>query len=291
MEYSYYPGCSLHGMSSDYDKSVKSVAMNLDIKLKELKEWVCCGARPAHIPDQMMNLAIPALDLAEAGKLGLDLVTVCAACYNRLKTTNMFLEKDNDKKKEIEGLVEGKINSGLKIHHFLEILTNDIEIDLLKSRIKRPLKELKVACYYGCLLTRPEGMLEGEKIEDPEMMDLLMEALGAKSLAWPYKTECCGTGFSISKTEIVLNLTGKILKAAKRIGAECIVVACPLCHANLDMRQKEIEKHLKEKFNMPIFYFTELAAIAMGEDYKNLGLNEHFVDPFPLLEKKNIMQE
>jgi heterodisulfide reductase subunit B len=287
MEYSYYPGCSLKSSSKDYAESVKQVSDKLGITLVELSGWACCGASVSHIPEESLSLALPALTLAEANKYSRDVVTSCAACFNRLKTTQLLLDKNPEKKKETEKLIEKNLSSKINVKHFLEVLFEDVKDR--DSIITKKLKDLKVVCYYGCLLTRPKDMIKDEKSEAPQMMDNLMEKLGAVSIAWPFKTECCGTSFGLSKPEVVLKLSGKILRSAKRSGAECIVVACPLCHSNLDLRQAQIEKHNNEKFDLPVFYFPELAALALGIDYRNLALDKHVVDPFPLLKRKGIL--
>ncbi len=289
MEYSYYPGCSLKGTAQDYEVSIQRVALKLNINLIELPDWVCCGASPTHIANEKLNLAIPAIDIKEACKYEKDLVTVCTACFNRLKTAHYILLNNQVKKKEIESLIEGNISDKIKIRHFIQVLMEDIKLEQWQTYIKKSLSGLKVACYYGCLLTRPEYMMENEKSENPEIMDNLMKILGAEPISWYYKTECCGTSFAISKTEVVVNLSNRILDAASNHKADCIVVACPLCHANLDLRQIEIDKHYNKKYNLPIFYFSELVALALGEDYKNLALDKHIIDPFSLLESKKII--
>lgn len=286
MEYSYYPGCSLKSSAKDYAESVKQVSDKLGITLIELSEWACCGGSESHIPAESLSLALPALTLAAAGKYSRDVVASCAACFNRLKTTQILFKKSPGKKIMTEKLIGKNISEKIIVKHFLEVLSLDVKN--WDSVIIKQLKGLKAACYYGCLITRPQDMIKDGKNEDPRMMDDLMEKFGAVPVQWPYKTECCGTGFGVSKPEVVLKLSGKILKAAKKLGAECIVVACPLCHANLDLRQAQIEKYNNEKLDLPVFYFPELVALALGIKPGNLGLDKHIVDPMPLLKRKGI---
>ncbi|MEW6088915.1 MAG: CoB--CoM heterodisulfide reductase iron-sulfur subunit B family protein [bacterium] len=287
MDYSYYPGCSLKSSAKDYEKAVKRASDLLGIRLFELSDWACCGASVSHVPEESLSLALPSITMAEAEKYSRDIVTACAACFNRLKSTRILLEKYPEKKKETEKLIEKSLPEKTRIRHFLEVLSEDVED--LDTRIKKTFSGLKTACYYGCLLTRPAGMIADERSEDPQMMDNLMKKLGADTVMWPYKTECCGTSFGLSKPEVVLKLSGKILKSAKKTGADCIVAACPLCHANLDLRQAQIEKYNKEKFDIPVFYFPELVVLALGDDYKNLELDKHVVNPMPLLRRKGLI--
>jgi heterodisulfide reductase subunit B len=147
----------------------------------------------------------------------------------------------------------------------------------IKSLVKKPLEELKVACYYGCLLVRPPKHIRFDDCEEPQVMDNTVEAIGAKPVEWAFKTECCGAGFSLSKKEVVLNLTEKILRNAKLEGADVITVGCPLCHANLDFRQIDILKKNKD-INIPVLYITELVGIALGLTPKEVGLQSHFID-------------
>ncbi|MBI5206946.1 MAG: CoB--CoM heterodisulfide reductase iron-sulfur subunit B family protein [Candidatus Firestonebacteria bacterium] len=289
MEYSYYPGCSLKGTARDYAQAIERLLYKLNLNFIELPNWVCCGASPAHLPDEKAGLAISALTITEALKYNRDLVVACAACYNRLKTTNIFLEKKPESKIEIENLIESQLTGKIRIRHLLEVIIEDVKTEIIASKLKKSLQGLKAACYYGCLLSRPEGMLENDLVENPKMMDNIIEITGATPVSWPYKTECCGASFGVSEPKISLQLSGKILKSARDNGAECIIVACPLCHANLDLRQLEIDKFYNDKFHLPIFYFPELLAIALGEEHQNLALDKHIVDPLPLLKRKGFI--
>jgi len=155
--------------------------------------------------------------------------------------------------------------------------------------IRRPLKGLKVACYYGCLLSRPPEVTQFDDAENPTALDNLLAAAGAEPVDWPHKTECCGASYSITNTDIVLRLSRRILAMAREAGADCIVTACPLCQLNLDMRQADIEKQTNEKFGLPVFYFTQLLGVALGLAPRQLGLPSLLVDPMPLLTRKGLL--
>jgi heterodisulfide reductase subunit B len=172
---------------------------------------------------------------------------------------------------------EGEYKGTIDVKSMLQYCYEEIGLETIKSKVVKSLSGLKVACYYGCLLTRPKDVTNFDSPEYPMSMDHLMEALGAKAVDFDYKTECCGASFSISDTEIVESLSGKILEVAKESGAHMIVVACPLCQSNLDMRQPDIEKHLGKNFDLPVMYFTQLMALAFGINEKELRLPKHIV--------------
>jgi len=199
------------------------------------------------------------------------------------------LEKYPGLKKEAEAILGETYSGKGEVLHLTRVMLERYGVENIKAKLKKQLKGLKIACYYGCLMTRPAEVCENDRVEDPMLMDNLVSALGAQAVKWSYKTECCGAAFSLTKTEIVRKLSGDILKEAKASGAELIMVACPLCHSNLDARQPEISKLLKAELNIPVLYFTQVIGLALGYGYLDLMLNKHFIDPAPLLKAKGIL--
>jgi len=286
MKYAYFPGCSLHSTAKEYDLSTKEVAKALGIELIEIPDWVCCGATPAHITMHLLSLALPVKNLILAKKMdSYEVVTCCAACFNRLKTANKFMENDPEHREKVQEILGEKYQGEVKVRHFLDVLANIFGLKNLSERVTKKLTRLKVACYYGCLLTRPQEVTELDDLEEPHLIDDLMRIIGVEPIQWPYKTECCGASFSLTKTDIVLKLSSDILQMAYDEGAHAIVVACPLCQSNLDLRQKAINKTYKKDFNLPIFYFTQLVGLSLGIEPDKLGLNKHIVNPMPLLKE------
>ena len=288
-KYAYFPGCSLQSTAKEYDISTREVSRALGMELVEIPDWICCGATPAHITNHLLSIALPVKNIIMARKQGMDLVTCCAACFSRLKVANKIMREDKAHREKVNEIVEDQYEGEVKIRHFLDILVNEYGLDKIKERVKKKLKGLKIASYYGCLLTRPPEVVQFDDPESPMSMDNLMESLGAEAVSWPYKTECCGASYSLTKTKIVLRLSRDILRMAKDEGAEAIAVACPLCQSNLDMRQMQIEKKYGEEFCMPIFYFTQLVGLALGVEAKKLGLNKHMVNPMNLLKEKGLI--
>lgn len=255
----YFPGCSAHGTSEEFDHTLKCVMKSLDVQMEEIPDWNCCGATSAHVMTENLALALPMRNLVLAERLENKTMGIaCASCYSRMKGTKKHLDENPELAKKINSTVidEGEYKGTIDIKSMLQYCFEEIGLDVIKSKVTKSLSGLKVACYYGCLLTRPKDVTNFDSPEYPMSMDLLMEALGAKAVEFDYKTECCGASFSISDTEIVESLSGKILQVAKDSGAHLVVVACPLCQSNLDMRQPDIEKHTGKKFDLPIMYFT-----------------------------------
>lgn len=286
MKYAYYPGCSLHSTAAEYNLSLRAVCERLNIGLSEPRKWICCGSTPAHALSKLLALSLPYQNLAEIKKLDLDEVVVpCAACFSRFKAAQFEVGHEPGLGAEIERIIGGRLADGIKISHPLEIFSQDDVLGEMRGLMVKDLKGLKTVCYYGCLLTRPPKVTMFDECEYPESMDKVLRSIGVPTMDWAYKTECCGAAFSLTVTDVVLTLCYEILKEAKALGAEAIAVACPLCHANLDLRQKEVEQKYQQKFNLPIFYFTQVIGLGMGIPFEKLGLKKHFVDPRPAVEK------
>jgi heterodisulfide reductase subunit B len=273
----YYPGCTLKGTANEYDKSLTGIAPLLGVDLVEVPDWNCCGASSAHAINRKLSLALAARVLAIAEQEDMDRVLVpCAACYNRLVKVQVEAAENETLRQEISTIIEMPFSAETKPVSILEFFS-EMGSEKIKSLVKKPLEELKVACYYGCLLVRPPKHIRFDDCEAPQVMDNTVEAIGAEPVEWAFKTECCGAGFSLSKKEVVLDLTEKILRNAKLEGADVITVGCPLCHANLDVRQVDILKKNKD-INIPVLYITELVGIALGLTPKEVGLQSHFID-------------
>jgi heterodisulfide reductase subunit B len=279
MKVSYYPGCALHGTAIEYDESTRAVSAMLGVDLIELPDWSCCGASSAHATDESLADALAGRNLQIARASGMDLVVPCAACYSRLKAAESALDGNGTetagRKMRVLSLLEFFFTSGLT--------------EQVAARIKRSLGGLKLVCYYGCLLVRPPRVTGAKHYEYPEEMDKLMELLGAESLPWSYKTDCCGGSLVLTRTDITIELTRRLFDHAARAGAEAIVVACPLCQSNLDSRQEEIARKTGTQYQLPVLYFTELVGLALGHPDAPKWFKRHFVDPVRLLVAKGLM--
>ncbi len=289
LSYSYYPGCSLHASGKEYDESTRGLFKALKIGLQEVPDWLCCGATPAHNVDELLSLSLCAKNLELSEQVEGDLAVACAACFSRLKVTQHKLADNNEKRKQVEYAINGTVPMDKQVKHLLEILAKDYGLERLAAAVENPLSGLKVACYYGCLLTRPPDVPNLDCIEAPTIMERVIEAAGAETVGWSHRMECCGANFTLSRPGVVLKLSAEILASAKLAGADCIMVACPLCHGNLDIRQKEIEETTGEHYGMPVFYMTQLLALAAGVPPKKLGFGSMIVSPLPLLKEKGLL--
>jgi heterodisulfide reductase subunit B2 len=277
MTLGFYPGCSLKGSSREYAESVVTLAKAFDVQLEEINDWNCCGATAAHNMNKELSLALPARILSLAEKQGLtEIVVPCAACYSRLTVTKHELSKDPDLKTSVTVANNLEYSGSVGVLNIVQMLDKYI-IPKLEGRVVKPFDH-KVACYYGCLLVRPHEILKFDREEDPQTLDMLMLKAGATPIDWAFKTECCGAGLSVSRTASVGRLSGKIIGDAKDRGAEAVIVACPMCHSNLDMRRDSINSYLGEKVDIPVLYITQAIGLAIGLDRKALGLQRHFVE-------------
>jgi len=283
VDVSYYPGCSLHGMAGEYDESIRAVCDALGVALVELEDWNCCGASSAHYVDDELAIALPARNVEIAEKAGLDVLIPCAACFQRMKHAEKELKADAGK--WIDGPYEGK----LEIYHVNEFFDRGEWVAKVMTKVTKKLKGLKAVPYYGCLSQRPRKVTDAEDPENPVTMDHLMRAIGIDVCKWTYKTDCCGASMPLTRPDIVQKLSGDLFEAAADAGAECLVTDCPLCQSNLDTNAADIEAARGKQYNLPVFYITELMALAMGVGDTDRWWKRHFVDPTELLRTKGLL--
>ena len=282
----YYPGCSLHSTATEFDVSARAVAGALDLELIEPKGWACCGGSAAHRADPEAGQRLPLENLALIEQSGFSEVTMpCAACFNRHKTAQSEARHDQADRAANSSASGDPGPAGVRVSTFIETITRHVGPQVLARKVKRPLIGLRAVCYYGCLLTRPPQVTEAEHPDNPTDMDQLMVAVGIDVLDWSYKTACCGAAHSITRPDIVLRLSGNLVEQARAAGAEVIVVACPLCHLNLDARQ--FQMGIAEP--LPVLYFTQLMALALGLP-DEAALHKNLVDPRPLMREKGFLE-
>jgi heterodisulfide reductase subunit B len=288
MRYAYYPGCSAESTARDMHQSTLAVAGALGIEMVEPKGWTCCGATAGHQTDRVLAASLPAANLIKVRDMGLDMVVNCAACYNRMKVANHEISTDSGIRKSVCDAIGRDYDGSVKVRHFIEVLLEDVGLQTIGNAVKRSLNGLKVACYYGCLLVRPPKVVKFDDPENPMSLDKLVKTIGGVSIDWPYKTECCGGGLSLSRTDVVVNLTDSILSMAQSAGADCIAVSCPMCQVNLDLRQQDIKKQSGRDYQMPIVYITQLLGISFGISSRLLGFNKLMVSPSSVFEKVKV---
>ncbi len=285
----YYPGCSLHSTGIEYDLSTRAAADRIGLDLVEPSGWVCCGTTPAHSTDHVLATVLPmkTLKLVEQG--GFSRVTVpCPSCFVRLRSAMHDMASNDELREQVLAKVDYAPSPELMVEHLLTTITEQVGLEAVSQAVVRPLGGMKVVCYYGCVITRPPEITGSTDYEYPMSMDYLMEAVGAECLDWSYKVECCGGSLGLSQLPLALEMSSKVLRNAKEVGAEAIVLACPLCSTNLDVRQRQIAQQYGEDLEIPIFYFTELMALAFGIAPEKLGLDKHAVSVQAFLEAKGL---
>lgn len=277
MEIGYYPGCALHGSSNDYEASVRACLDALGVELRELKDWICCGATAAHSLNHTLALALPARNLAIAQRDGLqELLAPCPMCSMELMKARCALANSSELRRSMSEIVELDVQGTTQVLNLIQVFQK-IGLEQIEKNLVRPLAAFRPACYYGCLLTRPAITLQFDDCEQPSSMEAIVKLLGAQPVEWNYKTECCGAGMTMADEDTVLDLSHKILTNAAEHGANCLVVACPMCHVNLDMKQPDIDRRFGCRHDMTVYYLSDLVGLAMGIDERTLGIDRHFV--------------
>lgn len=284
MKIGFYPGCSLTGTSQEYNESLVAVAGHCGIQLQELDDWSCCGASSAHALNHTLAIALPARIIAIAEQQGFsEMLIPCAACFSRIATAQYELQKNPELLQKVNEIIGTPLKNTVKLINPIDFLSN-ILLPLVPGKITQKLK-MKVACYYGCLLVRPQKIAKTPRFEDPLIMEDIITKCGGVPVEWNFKTECCGASLSITRDDISANLSAKILSDATWKKAEVIAVACPMCHSNLDMRRPEINRVLKNENNVPVLFITQLIGLALGISEEKLGLQRIFV---PYFHKKTV---
>lgn len=283
MQYLYYPGCSLRSTGRAYEESLLAVMKSLDVELRELDDWNCCGATAYMAIDQTCAFALAArnLALAEADTTNGNkpqLIAPCSACYLVLSKTQRYLNEHSELGDRVRaGLRDVGLNyeGRVIVRHPLDVLLNDVGLDTIRARVREPLENTAVACYYGCQVVRPYATFDDQ--HNPMSMDHLMRAVGADTINWPLKTRCCGGSLTGTIPEVGYKLNHIILHEAQNRGATVVATACPLCQFNLECLQDKMNARFDAKVDMPTAYFTQLLGVALGLPGDVLGLKRLFV--------------
>jgi heterodisulfide reductase subunit B len=283
-EFAYFPGCSLEKMASSYHMSALETAKKLDVHLKELDDWNCCGATTYFYIDELLAYTLSARNLAIAEKNGLDVVAPCSACYKNMYFTAAHLKKDADLAEHINFALEEdnlKFNGTVGVKHLIEVFANDVGPEELKSKVTRPLTGVRVAPYYGCQIVRPQK--EKEDVEQPQFFEEILSAIGATPVNYPLKMRCCGGSLIISSRTAALGMVRNLLQSAVDSQASVIATACPLCQVNLEVYQQQVNQEFSTNFSVPVMYFTQLIGMALGIPNKKLGIGKEFIAMTPSL--------
>ena len=277
MRYFYYPGCSLKSSGKPYEESLLAVFDKLGVKMQELPEWSCCGATTYMGVDEVQAFALAARNLAIAEKSDdgepACLVAPCNACYLVLNKAQHYIAEYTDVRQRVTGALQEiglSYKGDVKVRHPLDVIINDVGLDAIKKSVTKPLKGMKVACYYGCQIARPYATFDDQ--QNPTSMDKILRALGAETIEWPLKTRCCGASLMGTVEAAGLRLSYILLKEARRLGADTVATCCPLCQHNLECYQGAIAREYGDGAEAPVAYFTQLMGMALGIQGNALGL-------------------
>jgi heterodisulfide reductase subunit B len=305
MKLPYYPGCTLKDRSAQLETAALAAAVKLGIQLEEMPNWTCCGAVSPVSETRIMNLIAPVRILKEVQEAGADkLVTICDFCYNVLKRANLIMRNDevkrarlnlflsdDDRRWAASGREVGQgqpYDGGVTVLHYLEMLRDEVGFETMAQAVVRPLEKLNLAAYYGCNLLRPAKEMNFDAPENPTVMEDFIRHLGGRAVDFSYRIECCGSFLGISSPPAAHRLSHTILQSARTQGADALMLSCPMCFYNLESKQKELIKEFPGFQPIPVLFFTQVLALALGLSSGSLGFDRHFVDPMPLLKKAGL---
>jgi len=292
----YFPGCTLKTNAANFESSTVEAAKRLGFDLVELPNWNCCGVVASLTSDDLMRYLAPVRNFVRIAEMNRQsivkdeyrLLTLCSMCYNTLQRANFRMRENAEDLKTINEFMylEQDYDGNVEVIHFLELL-GELGFEKIREQVDSPLKGLRIASYYGCMLLRPKD-LGIDDPENPTIMEEFVEALGAEAVQWRAKSRCCGSYHTVNHKEVVVSLAYGIIENARTAGAETIIASCPLCAFNLDQRQEEIQAAYPDFQTMPVFYFSQLLALALGVEDDSPDWDKHYVDPLPLLRSKNV---
>ncbi len=274
----FFPRCAMDGMGSEFGHSTVAVLAALGRPIRILEDWNCCGASAARDVDRELSVRLSARNLALAADRDCDVMVNCAACYNNLAFSRNFLEDHPEAWPASLETASAARPESAEVHHLLTILAGQDMQNRLAEKVVHPLAEMRLACYYGCLLVRPQQYARVDDAEDPCLMEELMGICGAQSIDWSYKTDCCGGSFALIDKPISVDLVARIFQDALAQDVTGLVTACPLCHMNLDAWQRNVSEKIGRTVHLPIYYFTELLALAMDLPGVRKWLGSHLTD-------------
>ncbi|MEW6725861.1 CoB--CoM heterodisulfide reductase iron-sulfur subunit B family protein [Desulforudis sp. 1088] len=289
MPYSFYPGCSMEATGKAYHVSFECVNKALDLEAHEIPDWNCCGATVvANITGDFPQLAVASRNLALAEPAGHDVLIGCSSCFVNLAWANEKFKTDPKFAAKINEALSAaglKYNGTLRVRQLIDVLVNDVGLEKIKARVVKPLTGLKVACYTGCQTVRALRRPDFDDVEYPQMLDKIVEALGATPVPFPMAARCCGGSQQFTNVQLIYELTGSVLECAAQAGADLMVTPCPMCHMNTDVYQRKINKVLGRNYDIPVLFITQLMGVAFDCKPKELGFEYNIVSPSKVLAK------
>jgi heterodisulfide reductase subunit B len=276
--YAIFLGCTIPARQPNYELSARKSLAKLGIELVDLANTTCCCPPPVQSLDLEASIAIAAYNICLAEEEEINMLTLCSGCFESLAMANVLLKEDGGLKTRINRILAEtgkKYRGSIEVKHLLQVLTDDVGIERIKEKLVRPLTNLRVAAFYGCHALRPSELLKLDDPERPHILEDLIEALGAKSVEYRNKLKCCGGLLRGVSDDLALDLAKDKLANTAKANADCITTLCPFCFVALDIGQMQIRSRFNEHYDMPVLHYSELLALALGVDPKDLALDTH----------------
>jgi len=279
LQYALFTGCVAKGAGRELLKSTNLVLNKLGVELFEMSDAACCGAGVASEDNVMVSDVVNARTFALAEERGMDIMNICVTCQGVHKKAQHRMAEDAEYTAQVNDVLKGETGREYKgkarVRHFAKILIEDIGLENLKKHVVKPLGSIKAAAFYGCYAVRPHTYSDLKNPDDPDEMELILEAIGAKTVNYPGRLKCCGFPILMMNKQNSLTMAGAVIRSAKESGADCLVTQCPLCHLNMDAYQPEIDESLQT----PVIHIQQLIGLAMGFSAQELGMDTHIVSP------------
>lgn len=286
--YAIFLGCTIPARQPNYELSARKTLAKLGIELVDLANMTCCAPPPIQSINLEASLAVAAYNICLAEEADLNLITLCTGCFESLSIANTMLKADKQLKAKINRILSqaGKEFLGSKeVKHYLQVVTDDVGLERLKQNVSKPLTNLKVAAFYGCHALRPSELLKFDDPERPQIFENLIETLGAKNVEYRNKLKCCGGLLRGYSDDLALNMAREKLVNTTKAGADCIATLCPFCFVALDIGQMQVKLKFNEIYDIPVFHYSELLALALGIDPEELALKTHKIKVDKVLNK------
>ncbi|HWT93852.1 MAG TPA: CoB--CoM heterodisulfide reductase iron-sulfur subunit B family protein [Solirubrobacteraceae bacterium] len=289
MKVAYWPGCVSRGFTPELHGSMAKIAPLLDIELIELERGNCCGAGVIAEHSQELADTLNARTFALAQQTEATMMNICSTCQGSQTEAQERLDANAEYREQINATLEGgglRYDKGKVVNkNLLWLLVEDIGLDEVKKRVKRPLTDLKVGPFYGCYIIRPTDRLgiDHDRPRD-RYMHMLIEALGGTVIEYAGMHKCCGFPIITMNKEASLKQAGRHIGDAIDADADCLVTPCPLCHLNLDLQQPLAERVAGRDLGLPVLHLPQLLGLAFGLNEKELGLGRHVVKPTSVID-------
>jgi heterodisulfide reductase subunit B len=280
MKFAFFLGCNIPARVQQYETAARAVLARLGVELADIRDFNCCGY-PLRNTDQLAFLVSSGRNLALAERSGLDMLTLCKCCYGSLRKARHTLREDKDLRQEVNRILsrEGlQVACTGEIKHLLPLLHRDLGTEKLKAALKGSFRKLNIATHYGCHALRPSVVTQFDDPVSPSLFDQLVEILGAKSVDWPTRLECCGAPLLGINDQVSLNITRQKLQDGKKAGADFLCTACPFCHQQFDTVQKAMLSGNGNTGYLASILYPQLLGICMGIDAESLGIRQNKLD-------------